>query len=198
MSAQKSLSDLKKVHVIGACGTLMGNFCVFLKKKDIQVSGSDQNIYPPMSDVLANAGVELCSGYSASNIPSDAELIIVGNVISRDNLEAQAAQLSGVQCVSLPEFMEQMLLPKTRNLICAGTHGKTTTSSLLTHTFREAGHDPSYFIGGVVHDLPESFYVGDTTQGYFVLEGDEYDTVYWDKVPKFNHYLPDDVIFNVS
>lgn len=174
----------------------MGAFAAFLRRAGVRVTGSDQNIYPPMSDVLKHAGVELVSPYSAENlekIGGKPDLVVVGNVISRGNPEMEAFQKRGDIYVSLPEFMEKHLLPATRNLVVAGTHGKTTTSSLLAHVLAEAGVTPSYFIGGVSQNLPHSFNV-EADSKYFVLEGDEYDTAFWDKVPKFNHYLPNDVI----
>lgn len=176
----------------------MGAFAAFLKRKGITVTGSDQNVYPPMSDVLKNAGVELFSGYRAENLtglPARPDLVVIGNVISRGNPEADFAIAEGYAYTSLPEAMERLMLQKTRNLVAAGTHGKTTTSSLLAFVLTHAKRDPSYFIGGVSHDLPNSFHVSSIDAGkYFVLEGDEYDTAFWDKVPKFNHYLPDDTI----
>lgn len=191
-------ASLKHVHIVGVCGTLMGAFAAFLKRRGIEVTGSDQNVYPPMSDVLGKAGVKLFSGYSASNLTAlgkPADLVVIGNVIQSSNPEARAAIDGGLAYSSLPEAMEMLLLPKTRNLVVAGTHGKTTTSSLLAYTLSACQKDPSYFIGGVLQDLPHSFHVSNTNPGsYFVLEGDEYDTAFWDKVPKFNHYLPDDVI----
>lgn len=196
MSSQpvQSFSDLKSVHIVGVCGTLMGAFASFLKRKGIEVSGSDQNIYPPMSDVLQEAGVKLYSGYRSENIGSP-DLIVIGNVIRKDNPEAVAAIQGGKAYCSLPEFMERLLLSNTRNILASGTHGKTTTASLLTHTLRANDLDPNWFIGGVTQDLPFSFHVSQLEKGHpFVLEGDEYDTAFWDKVPKFNHYLPDDVI----
>lgn len=174
----------------------MGSFAAFLKRAGIRVTGSDQNVYPPMSDVLKGAGVELFSPYSAdtlAKIGGRPDLVVVGNVISRGNAEMTAFMERGDVYVSLPEFMEKHLLPKTRNLVVSGTHGKTTTSSILAHVLAKSGRAPSYFIGGVSHTLPNSFHV-ETKSPYFVLEGDEYDTAFWDKVPKFNHYLPDDVI----
>lgn len=193
-----AFSELKRVHIIGVCGTLMGAFAAFLKRRGIEVTGSDQNVYPPMSDVLRNAGITLFSGYAADNLTGLAkrpDLVVIGNVIGRANLEAQAALDGGYAYTSLPEAMERLMLAKTRNLVVAGTHGKTTTSSLLAFVLSHAGRDPSYFIGGVSHDLPNSFQVASLESGKpFVLEGDEYDTAFWDKVPKFNHYLPDDAI----
>jgi UDP-N-acetylmuramate: L-alanyl-gamma-D-glutamyl-meso-diaminopimelate ligase len=192
----RQLSQFKHVHIIGVCGTLMGSFAAFLRRAGIRVTGSDQNVYPPMSDVLTNAGVELFSPYSAETlqkIGSKPDLVVVGNVISKGNPEMSAFEARGDAYVSLPEFMEQHLLPHTRNLVVAGTHGKTTTSSLLAHTLSACGQHPSYFIGGVSQSLPHSFHV-ESDSKYFVLEGDEYDTAFWDKVPKFNHYLPNDAI----
>ncbi|MCM2324476.1 MAG: Mur ligase family protein, partial [Oligoflexia bacterium] len=193
-----TLEQLRKVHIIGVCGTLMGAFAAYLKRRGIEVTGSDQNVYPPMSDILRQAGVELFNGYRPENITTMArkpDLVVIGNVIPGSNPEARAAIDGGFAYTSLPEAMEKLILPETRNLVVAGTHGKTTTSSMLAHTLVEAGKDPGYFIGGVSLDLPYSFNVTGLEKGRcFVLEGDEYDTAFWDKVPKFNHYLPDDVI----
>ncbi len=174
----------------------MGSFASFLRRSGVRVTGSDQNIYPPMSDVLHAAGVEVVSPYDASNldkIGGKPDMVVVGNVIGRANPEMIAFQERGDVYVSLPEFMEKHLLPGTRNLVVSGTHGKTTTSSLLAHVLNVSQQLPSYFIGGVSQSLPHSFHV-ESVGKYFVLEGDEYDTAFWDKVPKFNHYLPNDVI----
>ncbi len=191
--------ELKHVHVVGVCGTLMGAFAAFLRRRGIEVTGSDQNVYPPMSDVLSQAGVKLQNGYRAENLMAlgrKPDLVVIGNVIRSDNPEAVEARSGGYAYTSLPEAMEKLLLPKTRNIVVAGTHGKTTTSSMMAFVLHHVGRKPSYFIGGVLQDLPHSFHVESTEAGRpFVLEGDEYDTAFWDKVPKFNHYLPDDVIF---
>lgn len=193
-----SFSSLKTVHIVGVCGTLMGSFAAFLKRRGIRVTGSDQNVYPPMSDVLKSAGVELLTGYKVAHLSATGQrpdLVVIGNVIGKTNEEARAAIEGGYAYCSLPEAMESLLLQDTVNLVVAGTHGKTTTSSLLAHTLVSCKKDPNYFIGGVSHDLPFSFHLSNTHSGTpFVLEGDEYDTAFWDKVPKFNHYLPDHVI----
>ena len=176
----------------------MGSFAAFLKRRGIEVTGSDQNVYQPMSDVLSAAQVKLYSGYRAENLTAHGrkpDLVVIGNVITRANPEAAAAIEGGYAYSSLPEAMEKLMLPTTRNMVVAGTHGKTTTSSILAHVLVKTGRNPGYFIGGVSLDLPQSFHVPDALSGKpFVLEGDEYDTAFWDKVPKFNHYLPDDVI----
>ena len=196
MKQGPGLAQFKHVHIIGVCGTLMGSFAAFLKRAGIRVTGSDQNVYPPMSDVLRAAGIELFSPYEAATldkIGGRPDMVVVGNVISRGNPEMTAFTDRGDAYVSLPEFMEKHLLPETRNLVVSGTHGKTTTSSILAHVLWKTEHAPSYFIGGVSQTLPNSFHV-EPNGKYFVLEGDEYDTAFWDKVPKFNHYLPNDVI----
>lgn len=193
--------SLRKVHIIGVGGTLMGAFAAFLKRQGIHITGSDLPLYPPMSDVLKNAGVQVYTGYRAENLSADSihpDLVIIGNVIRKDNPEAQEAMCGKYIYSSLPEAMEKLLLQSTTNLVVAGTHGKTTTSSLLAYVLEQCQKRPSYFIGGVSQDLPQSFFLSEShskgTPSVFVLEGDEYDTAFWDKVPKFNHYLPDHAI----
>jgi len=189
-----TLDQLKKVHILGVCGTLMGSFAVFLKRRGIHVTGSDQNIYPPMSDVLKDAGVKVFQGFHSDNLNDSPDMVVIGNVIRKSNTEAQTVINRGMTYTSLPEFMEKLLLKNTTNLVVSGTHGKTTTATMLAHVLLAGGKDPSYFVGGVCSDLPHSFHVAESDKCLFVLEGDEYDTAFWDKVPKFNHYLPDQVI----
>lgn len=197
VSPLPEFSSLKKVHILGVGGTLMGAFAAFLKRRGIHVTGSDLQLYPPMSDVLHAAGVQVYSGYRPENLTADSihpDLVVIGNVIRSDNPEAKEAMSGQYHYSSLPEAMEKLLLEKTTNLVVAGTHGKTTTSSLLAYVLEHCKQNPSYFIGGVSQDLPQSFHLSechDSAQSFFVLEGDEYDTAFWDKVPKFNHYLPD-------
>ena len=196
-SSLPEFSSLKKVHILGVGGTLMGAFAAFLKRRGIHVTGSDLQLYPPMSDVLQAAGVQVYSGYRPENLTADAihpDLVVIGNVIRADNPEAQEAMNGKYHYSSLPEAMEKLLLEKTTNLVVAGTHGKNTTSSLLAYVLAYCQQKPSYFIGGVSQDLPQSFHLSeshDQAKSFFVLEGDEYDTAFWDKVPKFNHYRPD-------
>jgi UDP-N-acetylmuramate: L-alanyl-gamma-D-glutamyl-meso-diaminopimelate ligase len=192
------MKELKHVHIVGVCGTLMGAFASYMKRAGARVTGSDQNVYPPMSDVLSQAGVELYSGYTETNLTqftTPPDLVVIGNVISGKNPEAIEARNGNYKVTSLPEAMEQYFLPLTKNCVVAGTHGKTTTSSLLAYSLDHVGLSPSYFIGGVSVNLPNSFHISSLNKDVpFVLEGDEYDTAFWDKVPKFNHYLPDHVI----
>ena len=161
--ASNPTASLRHVHIIGVCGTLMGAFAAFLKRAGKRVTGSDQNVYPPMSDVLREAGVELLSGYRAENLSARRK------ARSRRHRQRDSGRriprraprsTAGYAYSSLPEAMEKLLLKTTRNLVVAGTHGKTTTSSLLAHVLVACGRDPSFFIGGVSHDLPHSFHVG--------------------------------------
>lgn len=197
-SLPESIEKLRKVHILGISGTLMGAFASYLRKKGIEVTGSDEHNYPPMSEILASEGIRVNMGYHAVNLNNlgvGPDLVIVGNVIRADNPEMRAVIAQGLPIASLPEAMEKLLLQKTKNLVVTGTHGKTTTSTLLVYTLKWAGREPNYFFGGISKDLKNNFYVKNTDAGnVFVLEGDEYDTAFWDKVPKFNHYLPDHVI----
>lgn len=171
----------------------MGSFAAFLKRSGITVTGSDQNIYPPMSDVLKNVGVEVFSPFSPENLDkTKPDLVIVGNVIRKINPEMEAVVSRGIKYLSLPSALETMILPDKHPIVVAGTHGKTTTSSMMAWMLEQLGEKPSFFVGGVLNNFPESFRVTDTK--YMVLEGDEYDTSFFDKVPKFTHYLPKDVI----
>lgn len=194
-SRQDALKEFKnkRVHILGVAGTLMGAFASLLKRSGITVTGSDQNIYPPMSDVLKKAGVEVFSPFSPNNLDlAKPDLVIVGNVIRKVNPEMESCVARGIPFLSLPSALETMILPNKHPIVVAGTHGKTTTTSMLTWILQNLGEDPSFFVGGVLKNFPESFRVSDSK--FMVLEGDEYDTAYFDKVPKFTHYLPKDVI----
>lgn len=189
-------SNLKRIHIVGIAGTLMAPFACYLKQCGFYVTGSDQNIYPPMSDLLLKNGITFFHGYDFNRILKESpDLVVIGNVIRKDNPEAQGVIKAGLSYCSLPELMERFLIKETKNIIVAGTHGKTTTTSMLAHVLRDCGLNPNYFIGGVAKDLPFSFYFSDLSSSSFsVLEGDEYDTSFWDKTPKFNHYLPNHVL----
>lgn len=181
-------TQVKTIHIIGVGGTAMGTFAALLRSKGYEVRGSDQNIYPPMSDKLREWGIPYVEGYAAANLDPLPDLVVVGNAIRKDNPEAARAQNEGLNQASFPETLGALFLDDKHSVVVAGTHGKTTTSTLIARTLVEAGRDPGFLIGGVPQDEGESFRLG---QGeHFVVEGDEYDTVYWDKVPKFVHYRP--------
>ncbi len=172
----------------------MGSVAAAMKSRGYKVTGSDQNVYPPMSTFLSEQGVEVMSGYRAENVPDDADVIIVGNAISRGNEEAETVLEKKLLYTSLPELLKNYFLRGKRNYVVSGTHGKTTTTSILTWIFKSAGHDPSHMIGGVPKNLGRG--ASFTDSDFVVLEGDEYDTAFFDKRSKFLHYLPEVVIIN--
>lgn len=185
---------MQHIHFIGICGTAMGSVAAAMQAKGFTVTGSDENVYPPMSTFLEEQGVKIFSGYKASNIPETAEVIVVGNAVSRGNDEAEAALERKLLYVSLPEVLKEHFLRGKRNLVVSGTHGKTTTSSLLAWLLKSAGVDPSHMIGGIPRNLGKG--AAFTDSDFVVLEGDEYDTAFFDKRSKFLHYLPEVVIVN--
>jgi len=183
-----------RVYLLGIAGTGMGSFAGLLRKAGHEVSGSDENVYPPMSDKLAEWKIRVLTPYSADNVkPQEIDLAVVGNVLRADNVEAKAARRRGVPQMSFPEALEELFLQTRHPVVVAGTHGKTTTTALLAQVLMQAGRDPSMLVGGVPLNFNEGFRLG---QGeHFVLEGDEYDTAYFDKGPKFLHYRPRTAIF---
>ena len=180
------VESIRKVHVIGICGTAMGTLAAMLRQRGIEVSGSDAMAYPPMSTWLEARGLTIQSGYDASHIPDDVDLVVVGNVSRRENPEAVATRERGLPYLSLPETLRTFFFPGTRVLVPTGTHGKTTTASMTSWVLHKCQQDPSFFIGGVTVNFDSNYRLGDG--GWFVVEGDEYDTAYFDKVPKFWHY----------
>ncbi|MCA9652912.1 MAG: GNAT family N-acetyltransferase [Myxococcales bacterium] len=177
-----------KIHFIGIAGTGMGALARMLKQAGHEVRGSDVSIYPPMSDQLAAAEIPVFEGFAAQNLEWGPECVVVGNVCRADHPEVVAAQAAGLRLESFPSMLASALLPERDPLVVAGTHGKTTTTSLLSWILRFAGLDPSYLIGGVPQNLPSGAHLG---QGRpIVLEGDEYDTAFFDKRSKFLHYRP--------
>jgi UDP-N-acetylmuramate: L-alanyl-gamma-D-glutamyl-meso-diaminopimelate ligase len=179
--------SVRRIHLVGVAGTGMGSFAGLLKAAGYDVTGSDQNVYPPMSDMLARWGVETMTPYSADNLDrARPDLVVIGNVIRAVNPEATAVRERGLAQMSFPAAMGSLLLDGRHSIVVAGTHGKTTTSALLAHVLVVAGTDPSFLVGGVTLNAESNFRFG---QGkYFVVEGDEYDTAYFDKGPKFLHY----------
>ncbi|MGZ9148464.1 MAG: UDP-N-acetylmuramate--L-alanine ligase [Candidatus Deferrimicrobiaceae bacterium] len=179
---------MKNIHLIAACGVGMASLAGMLKEKGFRVTGSDANVYPPMSTQLSSLGILLRSPYAAENIPEDADLVIVGNAVTRDNLEAQEAVRRGLPALSMPQAVADFFLGGKESIVVAGTHGKTTTTSLLAWSLFALGADPSFLVGGIPRNFPVSYRVGKGP--HFVIEGDEYDTAYFDKGPKFLHYRP--------
>jgi UDP-N-acetylmuramate: L-alanyl-gamma-D-glutamyl-meso-diaminopimelate ligase len=159
-----------------------------------RVRGSDLEIYPPASDELARLGVQVVKGYRAENLEPRPDLVVMGNAIPAKNPEAIAARLQGIPTISLPEALEWLCLPGRLPVVIAGTHGKTTTATFCATVLREAGRDPGWFIGGMPLDLPRSYALGRGRE--FVLEGDEYDSAYFDKEAKFFHYCPQALLLN--
>jgi len=188
------MADKTRFHFTGICGTAMGAVAAAMKQRGFTVTGSDAAVYPPMSDFLRSQGITIAEGYKEENIPADADVVIIGNAISRGNPEAEAALDRKLLYHSLPEVMKEFFLRGKRNLVVSGTHGKTTTSSMLAWLLRDAGKNPGFMIGGLPKNLGCGAYFPDSE--FNVLEGDEYDTAFFDKRSKFLHYLPDCVVVN--
>ncbi|MFD2257282.1 UDP-N-acetylmuramate:L-alanyl-gamma-D-glutamyl-meso-diaminopimelate ligase [Luteolibacter algae] len=188
------MSEKTHFHFTGICGTAMGAVAAAMKRRGFVVTGSDTNVYPPMSDFLRGEGIEIAEGYREENIPGNAEVVVIGNAISRGNPEAEAALDRKLLYHSLPEVMKDHFLRGKRNFVVSGTHGKTTTSSMLAWLFRHAGREPGFMIGGLPKNLGCGAHFPDSEIN--VLEGDEYDTAFFDKRSKFLHYLPECVVVN--
>jgi UDP-N-acetylmuramate: L-alanyl-gamma-D-glutamyl-meso-diaminopimelate ligase len=181
-------------HLIGICGTAMASLAGMLQARGHRVTGSDQNVYPPMSTQLADLGIEILTGYKAENADIGADCTVVGNAISRGNPELEEVLNRKLIYRSQAEIVKEEFIRGRRSLVVAGTHGKTTTTSIATWVAECGGLDPSFLVGGIVQNFGASFRVTDS--GFFVIEGDEYDTAYFDKKPKFMHYLPEIAIVN--
>lgn len=186
-------TTIERIHLMGICGTGMASLAGLLKEQGFCVCGSDANVYPPMSDELKKQDIPVFSPYTAENLhKAKPDLVIVGNVIQRINPEAEALLTSNIPYVSMPQALHHFFLKNKEVIVVSGTHGKTTTTSLLAFLLDRLGQDPSYLIGGVSQNFGRSFHIG---QGpHFVIEGDEYDTAFFDKGPKFLHYNPKHVI----
>ncbi len=176
------------IYLLGICGTGVGALAGMLKRQGHRVAGSDEHVYPPMSDKLREWGIEVFEGYDAKHLSPRPDLVVVGNVIRAQNPEAQAAREFELLQLSMPQAIARFGIGDKHSVVIAGTHGKTTTSALAAHVLVSAGRDPSFLVGGAMVGYAESFRVG--AGPYFVVEGDEYDTAYFDKGPKFLHYRP--------
>ncbi|HSE47587.1 MAG TPA: UDP-N-acetylmuramate:L-alanyl-gamma-D-glutamyl-meso-diaminopimelate ligase [Terriglobales bacterium] len=180
------------VHLIGICGTAMASLAGMLKQRGFKVTGSDNAVYPPMSDFLASLNIPVAQPYGEANLKPRPDLVVVGNAISRGNPELEYVLDERIVFRSLPQVVQEQFLRTRQSLVVAGTHGKTTTTSMLAWIFATANKNPSFLIGGIAENFGSSFAV---KQGqHFIIEGDEYDTAFFDKGPKFLHYLPQSAI----
>jgi UDP-N-acetylmuramate: L-alanyl-gamma-D-glutamyl-meso-diaminopimelate ligase len=186
------MNTSKHIHLIGICGTAMASLAGMLKQRGFRVSGSDAAAYPPMSDFLRDLGIPVAQPFDPRNLERQPDLVVIGNAISRGNVELEYVLDRRIPFCSLPQLLRDEFLRGKEVLVVAGTHGKTTTTSMLSWVFHSAGFDPSFLIGGIAENFGGSFQLG---QGkHFIIEGDEYDTAFFDKGPKFLHYFPDSVI----
>jgi UDP-N-acetylmuramate: L-alanyl-gamma-D-glutamyl-meso-diaminopimelate ligase len=182
-------SAVRRVHLVGVAGTGMGSFAGMLKAAGFEVTGSDENVYPPMSDMLRAWGIQALTPYRPENLDAARpDLVVIGNVIRRVNPEATAARERRLPQMSFPAALGSLFLRDRHPVVVVGTHGKTTTSSLMGHVLVEGGLDPSFLVGGVTQNYAGNYRLGKGP--HVVLEGDEYDTAYFDKGPKFLHYQP--------
>jgi len=189
--------EARRIHLIGICGTAMATLAAMLKRRGYDVRGSDQDVYPPMSDFLAAEGVPVSSGYKAEHITSDLDLVVVGNAISRGNAELEEVLDRKIRYCSLPEAIRDNFLWGARSVVVAGTHGKTTTTALAGWVLTHGGLDPSVLVGGIARNFGEAGSSYRMGQGRdFVIEGDEYDSAFFDKTAKFLKYLPDIAVVN--
>jgi UDP-N-acetylmuramate: L-alanyl-gamma-D-glutamyl-meso-diaminopimelate ligase len=189
--------SLSRIHLIGICGTAMATLAAMLKSKGHDVRGSDQNVYPPMSDFLVQQGITILQGYRPEHISPELNLVVVGNAISRGNPELEEVLDRKIRYCSLPEAVRDHFLWGSRSVVIAGTHGKTTTTSLAGWLLAHGGADPSVFVGGIAENFESSYRIGGGRD--FIIEGDEYDSAFFDKTAKFLKYLPDiAVVSNVE
>src|SRR6266403_1262813 len=186
------MSDKKHIHLIGICGTAMASLAGMLKQRAFHVTGSDAAAYPPMSDFLASLRIPLSQPFAATNLEPRPDIVVVGNAISRGNVELEHVLDQRISFCSLPQILHDEFLRGKEVLVVAGTHGKTTTTSMLAWIFDQAGLHPSFLIGGIAENFGSSFQLGDGK--HFILEGDEYDTAFFDKGPKFLHSFPNAII----
>jgi UDP-N-acetylmuramate: L-alanyl-gamma-D-glutamyl-meso-diaminopimelate ligase len=179
---------VKHIHLLGICGTGMAALAGILKEQGYHVTGSDEHVYPPMSTLLEGLGIPIQNGYRPENLTPTPDLVVVGNVIRRENPEAQAVLTHNLPRLSLPEALNRFLVGDRQSLVVAGTHGKTTTTALIAWLLFALGLDPGFMVGGIAKNFQANYRVG--RGRYVVMEGDEYDTAFFDKRPKFVHFTP--------
>src|SRR5262245_14222484 len=182
------MSEVKHVHLIGICGTAMASLAGLLKQQGIRVTGSDAAAYPPMSGFLEDLGIPVRQPYAEGNLEPAPDYVVVGNAISRGNVELEHVLDKRIPFKSLPQVIHEEFLLQRERLVVAGTHGKTTTTSMLAWIFESAGLQPSFLIGGIAENFGSSYALRESR--HFLIEGDEYDSAFFDKGPKFLHYFP--------
>jgi UDP-N-acetylmuramate: L-alanyl-gamma-D-glutamyl-meso-diaminopimelate ligase len=187
-------TEIHSIHFVGICGTAMASVAAAMKEKGFTVSGSDQNVYPPMSTFLAERQIPVGAGFAEPNLAHKPDLVVIGNALSRGNPEVEAVLDRKMRYCSLPELLKEFFLRGKRSLVVAGTHGKTTTTSLLAWVFEHNGMNPSFLIGGIPNNFGQGARFTDSE--WFILEGDEYDTAFFDKRSKFLHYMPELALIN--
>jgi len=188
MNKNKISKNVKSIHLIAICGTGMGALASMLKDLGYDVTGSDQQVYPPMSEFLLNKAIKIAEGFNEKNISYGPDLVVVGNAVSKDNPEVVRMDQMGLEFCSMPQAVNRFIAEGKKQLVITGTHGKTTTSSILAWILYHAGLDPVFMIGGIVKNFNSNYHLGKGE--HIVIEGDEYDTAFFDKGPKFLHYDP--------
>jgi len=190
----KTFGEVKSIHFAGICGTAMASVAALLKERGYSVTGSDDNVYPPMSTFLESRGIPILNGYHAENLDIAPDLIVIGNAMKRGNPEVERALEQRLNFCSLPEVVREFLLRDKHSIVVSGTHGKTTTTSLIAWLFANAELKPGFLVGGIPLNFGHGAAVAEGK--HFIIEGDEYDTAFFDKRSKFVHYAPDTVIIN--
>jgi len=186
------MSEIKHIHVIGIGGSAMSPLAGMLRESGYRVTGSDSGVYPPASTFLEAQGISFFHSFDAAHLTPPPDLVVVANIIARGNPELEEVLDRKIPYRSLPEMLEEFFLPGKHSIVVSGTHGKTTTTAMLAWIFETAGKRPNFLVGGVAENFGKSYGLGGGDE--FILEGDEYETAFWDRGPKFFHYHPDDLI----
>lgn len=182
------------IHILGICGTFMGSLAILARAQGHKVTGSDQNVYPPMSDLLTEQGIELIQGYDPAQLTPRPDMVVIGNAMKRGNPCVEAVLNQGIPYTSGPQWLHDHVLPERWVLAVAGTHGKTTTAGMLAWILEDCGYQPGFLIGGVLGNFDVSATLGNSP--FFVIEADEYDCAFFDKRSKFVHYSPRTLLLN--
>lgn len=186
------MSEIKHIHVIGIAGSAMSPLAAMLRERGYRVTGSDAGVYPPASTLLERLGISFFHTFDAAHMTPAPDLVVVANIIARGNPELEEVLDRKIPYRSLPEMLEEVFLPEKHSIVVSGTHGKTTTTAMLAWIFETAAKRPNFLVGGVAENFGRSYGLGGGEE--FILEGDEYETAFWDRGPKFFHYHPDDLI----